>query len=343
LAPDKPIINLEDRIVSDEERPGMYTRAYVHTAMWEAAMSGLSGSAAWTWDRSRQLTELQNDLFSVPECLEGYAQACLDLNRVSGIVSAFQAAPADVSILWSLPSKIIFDGDPYLSSTRDAVDGCSFAGYKLRFITQDQCIQTRLADTKVLVLSEVLALSEDAFTVLQDFVAGGGVTVRLGTPIPYNERGHSRHDSLGATQHTLLVRGLNLPTEYMHALDAVIQFGALPPVPRAVNAYQYPLEGVHTRYVELDGEGYLYLVNLRREPVFCHLTGSRHTGRDLVQGRNVTFPMTVEPLSPMLVRLDAVPETPVVAQPEKPEAESPKPTVIELQPVPAQAREKPSA
>ncbi len=333
LAPEKPVVNLENRIVSSNKPSTAPTGAYVHSVMWDGAISGLSASAAWGWDWSDDLTDVEDSVLMRPECLEGYARACLDLNRLGEIVVAFQQAPADVAVLWSLPSKILHDGTPYLSSTRDAFEGCSFSGYKVRFVTQSQCVATGLAGVKVLVISETPALSDETFKVLQDYVREGGAVARISTPIPYNERGHSRHDSIGTTKKIILVRGVNLPTEYLHAMDAVFQLDVLEPIPRAVNPYGYPLEGVKTCYVELDGDSYLYLLNLRKETTVCHLTGVRQAGRDLIQGRSVAFPMMVDPLDPMLIRLDAACEEVVRKPGDELEAEPKEAPVIELQPV----------
>lgn len=304
MAPGKPVVDLESRLVSGEDRPALYTRGYVHTGVWQAALAGLSASAEWAWDRALPRSESQYDLFSLPGCVEGYAQACLDLNRLSDIVLAFQAAPVDVTILWSPPAQILFDGDPFVVSARKAFEGCMSSGYNVGFLTQRQCVESGLAGVKVLVVPQILSLSDDAFRLVQQYIESGGLIIRASTPIPYNERGHSRHDSLGVTQRTLLVRGQDEPSEYLHALDAAIDADVLPPAPRPVTEYGYPVEGVASRYIELDETGYLYLANLRSTPVTCRLTTRTQTGHDLIAGNTVTFPITLEPMTPLLVRLN---------------------------------------
>ena len=82
------------------------------------------------------------------------------------------------------------------------------------------------------------------------------------------------------------------------------RYNVLPQIPRAVNRYGYPIEGIKTRYVEVDGTGYLYALNVRKEPTACHLVGPRQNGRDLIGGRDVGFPRVLNPLEPLLVRLD---------------------------------------
>lgn len=304
LAPGKPVFNIEDRIIAENDLENVYDFAYVHSALWDAAISGLNASAVWVWDRSEAVPELKHNILMRPECLEAYATACLDLNRLAPIVVAFQQAVAPVAILWSAPSKIFGNGVPYLVSARDSFEGCSFSGYKVRFITEKQCVDSKLADVKVLVLPDTPAVGEDAFEVLKDYIQGGGVTVRTQSPVHYDEYGHSRRDIIGNTSRTVLVRGLNLPTEYLHAMDAVTGLDELEPIPRMTNKYGYPLEGVKSQYVEVDGQGYLYVLNIRKQPVLAYLYGSIRSGRDLIHGADAVFPAKLEPLSPMLIRLN---------------------------------------
>jgi hypothetical protein len=103
------------------------------------------------------------------------------------------------------------------------------------------------------------------------------------------------------------MRASDTPTVFLHALDAAYVFGILPPIPRTINNYGYPLEGVKSRYVQYDGQEYLYVTNLRPEPVKAYLFGGTREGRDLIRGRNVRFPLTLAPLDPMLVRLGPPP------------------------------------
>lgn len=293
LAPDKPLVNLQDRIINESVSDSLCTYDYVHSVLWEGVMAGLNGSALYT-----PLAAMR------PECLEAYATACLDLNRLAPIVAAFQQAPAEVAILWSMSSTIFGNGTQHLESARFAFEGCSFAGYKLRFITEKQCRENQLADIKVLVVPDTPAVDDETFPVLKDFMQGDGVVVRTASSILYDEHGHSRRDIISAARRTVLVHGQNLPAEYLHAMDAVAASGALPPIPRTVNEYDYPLEGVKSRYLELDGKRYLYLINLRKTPAKCHLHGANWAGRDLIHGRNLAFPVVVAPLEPMLIRLD---------------------------------------
>ena len=289
----KPLINVADRILDEAINDVACGFDYVHAVMWEAAMAGLSASAL----------QCKPELLR-PDCLEAYATACLDLNRLAPIVAAFQDAPAEVGILWSMPSKIYADGVPHLASVKDAFEGCSFAGYKVRFITEKQCVDGGLKDLKVLVTPDTPSVADETFPVLKEFMQGQGVAIRTSSSILFDEHGHSRRDIISFSRRTILVRGQNLPAEYLHAMDAVATLGELPNIPRTTNQFEYPLEGVKSRYLEWDGHAYLYVVNLRKNPLLCYLHGGSRSGHDLIRGRDVSFPAKLNSLEPMLVRLD---------------------------------------
>lgn len=300
IAPNKPVFNLEAPAFSSGE-PGRNTFHYMQSLVWDGAIEGLSAFAVPGWSGGAGGGD---GMLNNPDTVEGLATATLDLNRLGEIVVAFQQAPATLAVLWSDSGKIYSDGTPYLASAARAYEGCSFAGHKLRFITEDQCANGGLAGVHVLIVPNSPALSDDAFRSLQGFIDGGGAIIRSATPIPYNEWGHSRSDVINFGLNKILIRGEDTSTEYLHAMDAAFTMGKVESIPRTINEYGYPLEGVKTRFVEVDGQAYLYLLNVRRSAVRCFLTGDFTGGRELIRGSDVEFPMVVEPLHPMLVRLD---------------------------------------
>ena len=291
LQPGKPMLNLGDYIALEGTRdPGRC----VNSVLWEEIVNGADAVA---------LAE-DTGIFDAPEGLEAFADVCLSVNRLAPIIDAFQQAPIQVAILYSDSAKILDDGVPYLASARFAYEGCSFAGYRVAYITENEIVQGGLDSIKVFVVPETPAVSDAAFEKMSDYVERGGTVVRVGTPIPYDEHGFSRRNVLRDAGHTVRVRGINLPTEYLHAMDAVISSGGLPPIPRTINTSSYPVEGVKTLYAEHGGHGYLYLINLRKHAVTCQLAGAAQSGRDLILGRDVKFPLAVQPLDPMLIRLN---------------------------------------
>jgi hypothetical protein len=299
LNSEAPVFNTWDSFIPAPASPAIALDRAAYALAWEGALAGMSASTA---PLGRPDGNPQT-LLGRPQRLEGYARACLDLNRLSPVVAAFQDAPPEVSIMWSMSSKIYSDGDPYLESVQRAYEGCHTFGFKVAFVTEDDCARGALEDTSILVIPDVPSMTDEAFTAIDAYIAGGGVTIRQGKPIPYNPRGLARHESLTTSARTLLIRGIDLPTEYLHALDAACEMEGVPSVPRAINASQYPLEGVKTRFVEYNNGAYLYAINLRKEPVTVHLTGPYSSGDDLIGGNEVRFPLTMDPSEPLLLRL----------------------------------------
>lgn len=294
--PGQPVFNMNNVLAMGTGQSGEQTYRFVHSAMWESVMSGLNGATVPT----------DSLLFQQPEALEAFATAALDINRLAPIVRAFQTAPTDVGILFSYASKVFDDGEPHLESAINAYEGAAFGGYNVRYITEEQCANGALDGLKILVLPNTPALGDEAFKKIGEFVEAGGTVARTGTPIPYNERGFSRGDLIRNTGNTVLVRGLNLPTEFLHAMDAATVLGALPQIPRAITRQGYPVEGVKTRYIEFEGATYLYIVNMRKEPVYVTLATQVSRGRDLIQGQDVEFPTTLQPMEPRLLKLEPV-------------------------------------
>lgn len=295
-----PVYNSWDTFIAPDTMPANALGAAAYALAWEGAIAGMNASAAPLGKRDGSA----QTLLGRPQRLEGYARACLDLNRLAPIVTAFQQAPPEVGILWSLSSKIYNDGEPYLESVKHAYEGCHTFGFKVAFITEEDCQNGALDSVRILVLPEAPSMTDEAFAAIDSYIARGGITIRQGKPIPYNPSGLARQDTLTTSSRTILIRGIDWPTEYLHALDAVCEMDGAPSVPRPVNASHYPLEGVKSRYTMIDDAAYLYVINLRKEPVHVGLTGPYSGGTDLISGNPVQFPVSMDPVVPLLVRLD---------------------------------------
>ena len=278
---------------------------YTRTMLWQAATLGVGAAAVYVEEQDEAGT-LQADrtFFDRPDCLEAAATACLDLNRLGNIVAAIQQAPADVAIIWSDASRIFDGGDPYLKTLRNAYEGCSFFGRNVRFITEQQCRSGVLKEVRVLVIPDTPSASDDVFEAVKEYIENGGIVIRRERPMFCDARGAARQDVILPTDQTILVRGKDEPSQYLHAMDAAVDTGRLEPCPRPINEFGYPLDGVVSRTASLEGKEYLYLVNLRKEAVRVSLSSPWCSGWDLIQDREALFPYMLEPLAPMLVRLD---------------------------------------
>jgi hypothetical protein len=297
LNPQTPVFDSECCLHKDLKANSF---ALLRSLAWDGILSGADALAIPFKSTPASPLNLLDD----PEAINGLVTACQEVNRLSTVVSAFQAAPSPVAILWSTSSHIYKDGDPFADSVRNAYLGCNTFGYSVRFITEDQCASGELDGIKILVIPAVLALTDAAFEAVDSYMEKGGVTIRSGEPIPYNPYGHSRNGSLTAAKRTVFLRGSITPDSYLHALDSANDLLGDTQFPRPINEYDYPLEKVKSRFCAIDGVHYLYLINLRDDAAALSLQGGYTTGRDLISGSPVVFPQTVAPLSPMLIRLD---------------------------------------
>jgi len=269
---------------------------YNHTQcfLWEMALSGAQIVAL----------NITGDLRDNVPVLKAISDTNNLFSQINSELRQFQSSTPMVRILFSDSSKILDGGAPHLKSAKLAYEGSSFAGYDVSFATEMEIEEGALRETKVLIMPQTLSLEDDVFNKITDFIREANYVIRVGTQIPYDPKGISRRDVVQPTSNTVLVRGMNLPTEYLHGMDAVLSNKALTPIPRPVNKVGYPLEGVKSRFISSsDGGGYLYLLNLRKEPVLCRLTGYLQNGFDLVHTEDVEFPKLLQPLELSFIKL----------------------------------------
>jgi hypothetical protein len=184
LNPDAPVFNSADGFLNGPARTGAGSFKHVYALMWEGAIAGRSASAAPLHETPDADGRSFRGLLDFPASLAGYAAACSDLNRLAPIVAAFQKAPGDIYILWSMASAVLNNGDPYLESLKFAYEGSDTFGYPVGFITENQCARTGLGHVKILVLPQALAVPNEAFNAINHFIESGNVAIRSATPVP---------------------------------------------------------------------------------------------------------------------------------------------------------------
>lgn len=304
VAPATPLVALHRLNTAPGERYRRDLAADLRTLIVDSAMSGVAAQAL-------SVPEMPDVVGEAPEIVEGLLAGAADVNRSGEFVAAWRQTPAPVAILWSDSSNIFNDGRGYLESVRRAFEGCSFAGHKLCFLTEQQLAEGALDGVKVLVLPDTPALSNAAFAALERLSQDSkdiGI-VRTTETIAYDERGQPHGHVIAFGPEAVLLRGGDPPYAYLEALDEITARGYLPDIPRAVNASDYPLEGVKTAYLEMHGGPYLYILNLRKDPVACYLTRGIVGGTDLLTKNTLDFPRTIPPLTPMILRLSPAEST----------------------------------
>ncbi len=195
-------------------------------------------------------------------------------------------------------------GDPYVESAMRAYEGCANFGPNTKFISERECERNGLDGVTVLVIPKALALSDDAFRAIDRYIEGGGVTIRQGNPFPYDRQGISRTATVSVSKRTILLRNEDTVRAYLDALDAAYALTGMDSPPRPVNDFDYPIDGVKSRFAVHERVPYLYLINLRDGPVRVKLFGPYTSGTDLISGNRIDFPDAIDPLTPMIIQLD---------------------------------------
>lgn len=294
IADKKPIVVTRADLQYKEGMTSLERYNHTQCFLWEMVLSGAQIVAL----------NITGDLRDNVPVWKAISDANNLFSQMNSQLRQFQYSNAMVRILFSDSSKILDGGAPHLKSAKLAYEGSSFAGYDVIFATEREIENGALEATEVLIMPQTLSLEDDVFNKITDFIREANYVIRVGTQIPYDPKGISRRDVVQPTSNTVLVRGMNLPTEYLHGMDAILSNKVLPPIPRPVNKVGYPLEGVKSRFISSpDGGGYLYLLNLRKEPVLCRLTGYLQNGFDLVHSQDVEFPKLLQSLELYFIKL----------------------------------------
>ncbi len=301
FAPERPLVALRSVDYSANDRLRMDSEAQLRTIALEAALEGVTSLAV-------EFPGLEDPVSGAPEALAGFTGALRDLRGAEEAIAAFRAADAPVVILWSDSSRLLDNGAAHLTALANAYEGCSFGGQKVGFITEGQLAEGQWRAAKVVVLPNVAALAAEARDGLESLIASGAGVIRSESGPVYDEHGRALGRGFSAGANSVLVRGRGEPREYLDALDDFISRGVLPDSPRAITASGYPIEGVKTRYVETSSARYLYVVNLRKEPVTCRLSRDIGDATNVLTGRPLAFPRRLDPLDPILLRISS--ETP---------------------------------
>jgi len=302
FAPDRPIVALHSLDYSLEDRVRLDSAAHARMLTIEAALENVAALGV-------EFPALEDPVAQAPEAVAGIAQALRDLDGATEALHALRDAVAPIAIVWSDSSRVLDDGVRHLGAFARAYEGCAFSGYKVSILTERQLSEGRWRGVQVVVLPEVTALGREAFAGLESLIDGGAVVVRTEFGPTYDERGNALGVTLPVNSKTMLVRGNGSPREFLSALDALQARGILEDIPRPITRDRYPIEGVKTRYAESGAGRFLYVVNLRKEPVSCRFSLPVEGATDLLSGRTVDFPRQLDPLAPMLLRLSGAIDT----------------------------------
>ncbi len=200
----RPIANTENHILrdrSDEEVPVNRVAASV----WLEAISGMSASAAWTWDRVNSTNSTFFGLFPHrPDAMEEYMRAGLDLMRLMPEVSQIVNEQPQVAVLYSRTSmlrnpdapKSLFAAYQVLNQT-----GIPFVAITEQTLSESD-FQKRFPQVRAIVLPGVTHMPDNTWAGLVSylktgFAANESALINIGDgQLPKDPYGYDRGDDI---------------------------------------------------------------------------------------------------------------------------------------------------
>lgn len=302
----KPVFNSENHIVRD------YSTSYTppehfRTVLWQGAVHGQGSTTIWVWDRATSSSHtwpFYGSVMDRPGCAEAVGVTCMDLNRFADEVTALQAVPAPVAIVYSNTSFL--RNVDHMPAINRAYEALNFCGVRIDFLSDDQLAHGEGSRYKLIILPQVSHLPDDAAKALAS--------------LP----GHVRVASLGSSP-TRNAYGRPLPAELVGSIHAGAEvldpaqgpMDLWPPLLRELDAHHAlpewsvveartgkPLWGVEWLPARISGRTVVNMVNLLDKPVDVKvlLRGKEVHARDLLSfGRPAV--RTLEPETPVLAEI----------------------------------------
>lgn len=302
-APDSPIFNSENHLIADGDARYM-PEAYIRTVYWQEALHGQGATTTWVWERGQE-GDFSENILTRANCVRALGTVALDLNRLAPEVHAFSRAKGDMAVLYAYSSLL-----PSLDHMREAkavFEGAYFADTVCDFITESQVEAGDLENYKLVVVPYAAHTPDGVLGAFNRYINKGGTVVAIGPCFTHDEYGRERKQGLvssGRGNLKIYPDPLS-PYAYRDILNRLLdETGVARPV-RVKGLHEEPVWGVNLRTVEQDGRRLVSLLNLSRKPETVRLTGGVPIERalDLLANREVTLPLTLAPLEPVLLKV----------------------------------------
>lgn len=175
ISPDKPITNQEVHIIPDGYHgDNDFDRIYL--AMVLPYLHGRNTGVLWYW--TMDWYSLYGEFFSErANSFHAFSTAALDLRRLVEEMVPYRSRKTPVALFYSVPS---FADSGYIGQMTDVYEGLFFAGFPVRFVTEDMIASGALKDFRVLVTPDARRVSERVFPGISDFLDHGGRVLRFG-------------------------------------------------------------------------------------------------------------------------------------------------------------------
>ena len=307
VAPDKPVFNSEDHIIGDGDTRYI-PESHIRTAYWTQALHGQGAATTWVWERGQGGDFAENILTRV-NCVRALGRVALDLNRAALEMYTLQGTTSDMAILYAASSML--PSPDFTAEASAAFEGAYFADTTPAFVTEDQIVAGKHNAYKLIVAPRTSHVPDSVVTALESYLAWGGTVMTVGECFTHDEYGRPRDKGLEHTGDGRLVIYPDplRPRAYREILDRLLdEAGCERPV-RLRGAYGEPVWGVNLRTAEREGKRLVSLVNFGRleQQVVLETAAPIRRAVDVLSHREVSFPLVVRPLEPMLLALEVGP------------------------------------
>ena len=292
--PQNPNFDPELHLVNVNVR---YPDEYIRAAMFQGCLHGMSAASLWVFQRNEGMDSM---LVFQPRVMASYIRACLDLRRLTKPVLAFQQAPSDAAILYSLTS-IAYNAD-HLTELRAVYAATFFSDIKVSFLTERTIGEGALAKTKLLIVPSASHLPEPVAQAVAGWANDGGRAVLIGDCFLRDQRNRELPELLDGIAGVVRTERTGDPARYRDSLDPIIEKAIHRPF-RAVDDGGKPLDGVEMRTVKTDRGRLFYAINMNKSPVSFDLA-PRPRGKmlELRTCRTVELPRRMDSLEVMVLR-----------------------------------------
>lgn len=295
---DAPVMNSENHLIPDRETRRVPPE-HIRAALWQAAVHGQSATTVWVWERTFDpKSDFAGSVMHRPACAEAVGRTGLDLMRLSGEVSALQAAPEDVVLLYSTAS-MVYDGADYTDCLSKAYTALSFTGLKIGFVTERQLVSGRVPRARLLVVPCARHLPAASRRALSRY---GGKVLLLGDGCLESDEYGRRQSVPGTYLRAEYTRGRTTAQDLLNPLLLALDLAGVRPLVQLTDAEGRTPWGVEWRCARHKGRLLMNVVNYLNRAVDVRVTTAGiGRGRDLLTGRPVDERLHLEPLSPVLL------------------------------------------
>ena len=299
----QPVFNSENHLITDRDT-AYKPPVHVRNVLWQGAVHGQGATTIWVWERTFDpKSDFSGSIMHRPGCAEAVGRTNLDLLRLSREVVALQSRPAEVAILYSVPS-IVYSQE-YLAELSRAYEALNFTGRKTDFISERQIAAGKAKEYRLIVVPAAVSVSDETFAGLSDFARRGGrLAVISEESLGLNEYKQTR-DAAGLLKDgacSLLPKALDPPVLRGRLLEALRDAGGREDVQvKDVKTGQLPW-GVEWLSAREGGRTVVNLVNYTNEEkrVRIAVPGGRRL-TNLFTGERVPGTVALPPLEPLLV------------------------------------------